>query len=505
MTGLPILAALLLSGGLPARAADPQVWLDHLNDDLLPFWSDPFASGTPAGAFAGELCNDGSEPVPDPPDLHGLICPGVQSWGSDYRPRQTLVAQSRQVYSYATAFLMTGERRWLDLARAGAAWQFDALFDPDPGLFNGLRWPDDGSTLFHEADSQKQAYGLLGPSFVYFLTGDATLGARITATEATFDTLYRQPETGSYSRWPNEGSPGLGLVSHLDQLNSYMAQLARHGPLAGRDQWRDKAVALVRYIRATYYDPTTGMYRKQADQPLGSLANLDYGHAIKALWFTDQVAALTGDGELQRFARDNARRVLDLAWDETLGTWRTTLDANGAEMDTGSWWIHAELDQYAAVLARTDPEIARRLALARSYWLTVYVDGQDHGIWATVDLPGAAPVTTASKHWEWKAGFHSFEHALVSYLADSAAASGEVTLYFARRPDSPDDALPYGYTATGMTLGDPLGTTDQIWPVTLSGLSYADIPAVPLPGSGLLTLGGGAMLVAAGRSRAGRG
>lgn len=91
-------------------------WKTHLTDELLSFWSAPGAAGTPPGAFPGRLCNDGTVPV------SGTSCSGVPRW-MDAESR-TLVAHSRQVFSYAIAFHMTGDTAWLDLAEAGLEDQF---------------------------------------------------------------------------------------------------------------------------------------------------------------------------------------------------------------------------------------------------------------------------------------------------------------------------------------------------------------------------------------------
>ncbi|WP_159458489.1 AGE family epimerase/isomerase [Roseisalinus antarcticus] len=489
---------------LPAAAqdvADPDTWLRHLTQDLLPFWS--AAEGDPAGNFPGRLCNDGSLPTP------GVACGGVSAWQAS-NPRRTLVAQSRQVFSYAVAFHMTGDTAWLDLARAGAHDQFDTFLNTDTGIFNevydvntGDSWTGSGG-----ANSQKQAYGLLGPTFLHYLTGDAELGQQIDAVSQELTATFRDPATGGWRAVPGAAGPGNRIVSHLDQLNAWQTLLAANAPLADREAIVTDALETARYLREAFYDPTTGLFRRTRDTPAGTLANADLGHSIKAAWFIDQSAKLAGDTELERFALQTAAGVLDLAW-RTDGAWTTGYDAEGNPDDAAVWWSWAELDQYAASLAIERPQMRDRLMETQAYWLEHFVDDADGGIWGIVDLASNTPDTGYSKHWEWKAGFHSFEHALISYLSSSARQDGTAELFFARPGGVLPETLAYGFTADPFTV-PPVSlfaaAESPVQRVELTGLTYgtAALSAVPVPAGAVLLLSALALLRLGGRRRPAR-
>src|SRR6056297_385794 len=118
-------------GDTQGQAAPGDRWRAHVLDDLLPFWDDGAIGNSPGGSFPGRLCNDGALPVA------GVACDGVTARQAS-NPRQFLVGQSRQVYSYAVAFHLTGDPKYLDIARKGADYLFDedAFFDRSTGLFN---------------------------------------------------------------------------------------------------------------------------------------------------------------------------------------------------------------------------------------------------------------------------------------------------------------------------------------------------------------------------------
>ncbi|MEP4196305.1 MAG: AGE family epimerase/isomerase [Aliishimia sp.] len=465
----------------------PERWQIHLTEDLLPFWDDPAAIGTPIGSFAGNLCNDGTAP------LSGTSCTGVSSFRASH-PQQTLVSQSRQVFSYAVAFHMTGQQAYLDLAQAGLEYQFDTFLDADTGLFHEVLDISTG-TLSSQFNSQKQAYGLLGASFVHYLTGDADLYARIAPIQQTIQTSYRDPSVGSYRPSLTQALPADTIAHHLDQLNTYQTLLASQAPLADRSTLQADALQTAQYLRDAFYDPTTNLMKPTLTTEDGSLANADYGHSIKSFWFIDQTAKLAGDTELSRFAQNAAKALFETAYREDMGAWHTNLDDSGIPSDQSHWWGFAELNQYAASLAIEDPSLRETLAATQSYWLENFVDGENGGIWDSVNTASGEADTEAAKHRQWKSGFHSFEHVLINYLSASAIEDGTADLFFARS-DLSELELAYGFSGDlSFEDLDPFAD-NAVQQVTVSNLTYATALApVPLPAP-LWLLAGSCLLLA---------
>ena len=486
--------------------ADPDRWQRHLSEDLLPFWSSPAATGSPAGAFPGRRCNDGSLPVP------GVSCSGVSAFQAS-NPVQTLVAHSRQVFSYGVAFHMTGDRTWLDLARAGLDYQFSTFLDPSTGLFFESHTVNTGATgpADIHRQSQKQAYGLLGPSFIYYLTRDADLFQQISGVKQAIDDTFFDPETGAYRFVAGSEPPGHRIVDHLDQLNSYKVLMAQQAPAAYRQAWQAEALKTAHFLKDNFYDPTTGLFKATLGTPDGSVARADFGHAIKSLWFIDQIAEMTGDRALAEFAKEAADGVLSMAYIEEAGAWGLGFDADETPDNRGVWWVHAELDQYMSALAIDRPEYRDKLAVTQAYWLEKYVDHEHGGIWTLVDPETGEPDRNASKHWEWQAGFHSFEHALISYLSAGAMAGEDLPLYFARPEGSTEFDLAYGYSAASAlveTLPDAaplasaqLDSSGPVQRVTYSGLGYGSQTVTPVPAPPALALFAVALVCLAGLRR----
>jgi hypothetical protein len=160
----------------------------------------------------------------------------------------------------------------------------------------------------------------------------------------------------------------------------------------------------------------------------------DFGHTIKAYWMLSLIGRVIGDGALSGFARDNAAEILHRAFLPDTGSWATqpTCDPAPHDLDrTSTWWMAAELDQAALTLGLAAPRLLSYLPLTYRFWTWHMVDHAHGEVWDEVALPGLAP--RLPKVHLWKNGFHTAEHALVGYIAASAARSAPVTLHFAFR------------------------------------------------------------------------
>jgi mannose/cellobiose epimerase-like protein (N-acyl-D-glucosamine 2-epimerase family) len=455
----------------------------HVRNDLLGYWSQVITSGQAAsGAFPGQLCDDGGLRNP----------PACRAGAARY-----LVSQSRQVYSYTVAFQMTDDPQYLAFAKAGIAEMEAQFTDPATGLYSSL--PGGAAVL----DAQQQAYGLLGPSYYAYVTGDADVQARVEATAATISATFRDPATGA---WGKTGTPAAGdtlrLVDQLDQLNAYMTLMAATAPEAAtRAAFLQDGLETAAFIldNFSFDDPASGLIKQATTASESDGAN--YGYAIKALWFVDQIAVLAGDDALSQTARDRATVVLGQAM-QADGAWAGGLRPDGTPETDVDWWGYAEIDQFAAslALASGDPALIAQVEAAQLYWLNTYVDPDDHGIYASIDiltwlpnLTGTEPSVQDRKQTEWHAGFHSFEHALISYMTQAGIAGEDVTLYFGENADP--SLLPYGFSYAALSVSPVNRDGAAMLQATYSGLTYTTLTAVPLPAGAVLLLSALGLLV----------
>lgn len=432
------LLALLMASAAAMAGSDElpggDLWLQHVTRDLLPFWNSADALGSPVGDFPTFRCNDGklfkaSAPCPELANPPAWIKPEI---GREY-----LRMKARQTYAYGVAFHLTGDPRYLEAARAGARYTLGWL-NSEHGA---PAWVKDGKAAsYQETTAQDQSYAVVGIAMLYYLTRDPELERALIAHEKF---IFKAFWDGQHLRWlPNgvEGAEGSRdeLVAQLDQLNAYMLLVTPYLPAQERTRWQADIRKLCDVIVARYHDTQSGFFfgtRGAADSEKPGSRHNDFGHTIKSYWMLTLAGRELGDAKLENFAKQGARKVLERAWVVGTRSWGSQWTENGID-ENKQWWIYAELDQMATTLALEDRSQAKYLSGSWDFWLDRMVDHRNGEVWGWVRADGWIPPDMLKIH-QWKSGYHSFEHALVSYLGAQALAGKPARLHFATgRADS---------------------------------------------------------------------
>lgn len=443
------IAAVVFAGGCGRGRFEPEpvalpageVWVEHLSRDLAPFWLRPEALGTPVGAFPTFRCDDGSLVDPELPCGEMLV---AGPWVSSRLGVEHTRMRSRQTFFYGVAFHLTGEERYLALAKAGVDHlRSNAL---DRAERSAVSWWKDGvaGPPVPARSSQDLAYANLGLAFWAYLTRDPDVMAdALLLHEGIFD-RYDDPERGLL-RWAAGGVGGetarVELVAQLDQVNAYALLLASFAPEPYRSRLRADLARIARILIDRFWSEELGLFHGSLHDPVErgpGARHTDFGHTVKALWMIERTGALLGDAALSTWARERLPALLERAFLPRHGCWATGLRRDGS-LDAGvTWWTAAELDQAAATLALTDRRYTGYLERTWTCWLDRLVDHEDGEVWSWIDLD--RPERRGAKQHLWKNGYHSAEHALVSYLVAQELHGRPATLHFAL----PDGALPEG-------------------------------------------------------------
>ena len=433
---------------VPAVLPAGETWVTHLSRDLAPFWLMPEALGSPVGAFPTFRCDDGRLVDPD------LPCGELQvagPWVFTQIGKEFTRMRSRQTFFYGVAFHLTGEERYLDLAKAGVDHiRAHAL---DRAERSAVSWWKDGEPHppVEARNAQDLAYANLGLAFYAYLTRDpAVLSDALLLYDGIF-ARYDDPALGML-RWAAGGVGGetarVELVAQLDQVNAYALLLAPFVPEPHRSRLRADLARIARILIDRFWSEELGLFRGTLHDPLDSglgSRHTDFGHTIKALWMIERTGALLGDAKLSSWARERIPKVLARAYLPRDGCWASGVTRDGT-IDAGvTWWIAAELDQAAATLSLTDRRYTGYLERTWACWLDVLVDREHGEVWSWADLDH--PERRGAKQHLWKNGYHSAEHALVSYLAAQEIHGKPATLHFAFATTPPREELrPYFFS-----------------------------------------------------------
>jgi mannose/cellobiose epimerase-like protein (N-acyl-D-glucosamine 2-epimerase family) len=429
-------------------------WLSHAIGDLMPFWIHPDALGKPIGAFPTTRCDDGTLPT-----YEKNLCPEIRNNNWLFSDRQRyLVALSRQIYGYGVLFHLTGDAAFMDYMKAGVKYLRENAYDRKGG---GIAQTQNATTGVwgpqrEFRDPQQLAYGLLGISFYYYLTRDPeVLPDILDVKNYIFDNYYNPKLTALNWMLADNGNARADqrkLTAQLDQMNAYLIMLAPALPADQQEDLKWACVSLSYIMIGQLYSPKENVFFLQVDKPsdldLEQTGVTDFGHSIKAMWMIRNTGLMAGDQSLVEFAETNGRRILDRAYLADNGTWASAPKKGGKVDINKSWWIYAELDQFAGSLAMTDPMAARYLPNTHNYFLTYFPDKRYGEIWTTIDGNTNLPLNDQPKAWPWKNAYHSLEHAMVGYITSQQIFGEPVTLYYNFKSKPEDGTIrPYYYSA----------------------------------------------------------
>lgn len=478
---LPVLAlgVLLAAAACDRRPFEPaaaplppgDAWVAHLSRDLAPFWLRPEALGSPVGAFPTFRCDDGTLVDPDLPCGEVLL---AGPWVTSQLGKEFTRMRSRQTFFYGVAFHLTGEEKYLALAKAGVDHLREHALDRESRSVVSWWKGEEAHPPVEARNAQDLAYANLGLAFYAYLTRDPGV---LEDTLLLYDGIFErhdEPRTGLV-RWAAGGvgseTARVELVAPLDQVNAYGLLLASVAPEPHRERLRADLARIARVLVDRFWSEELGLFHGTLHDPLergpGS-RHTDFGHTVKALWMIERTGALLRDAALASWARERMPSVFARAFLPRDGCWASGLRRDGS-LDAGvTWWIAAELDQAAATLALTDRRYTAYLEKTWACWLERLVDREHGEVWSWVDLDD--PARRGAKQHLWKNGYHSAEHALVSYLTSQELHGRPATLHFAFASPPPREELrPYFFAGEAVAVEDgPPGSRPELRHVKVS-------------------------------------
>jgi mannose/cellobiose epimerase-like protein (N-acyl-D-glucosamine 2-epimerase family) len=465
-----------------------ETWLRHHREDLLPYWDLPAAYGTPPGNF---------------PSFRGRA--GEVLTASPNRGVSTL---GRGVYGYSLSFMLTGDERYLTLARAGLDWIEEHAEDAD-GLYFGTltdKGAQAGNTL--PVRNRRDLFDLasigLGYAAYFSATRDPEAEAKLLEIRDLIFDRYYVPANDADSTTPRMRD-ALRLGSEVDlmvdggDITNWLVPatgifLPSHALLtdpARRDQFRDDLRKLTDGLIARHKnDPAAAnpwmfwgrtLLRGDYDAP-----QTDFGHTLKSYQMIHNANQVFADRPWNGLA-DDRTAMLERAWDDEASRWNLKLlapDGVAVEPDSG-WWVHDEADQLLAAMDLADGYAnADRLARSTQTFLDIYVDRDPaYPVRETFSRVAREGLEGDDrKSFFGKNMYHNFEHAMVLYLHGQQMAGLPARLHYAFPQEQAltTVAKPYWFDATGELRTDA-GPSAVLPGHELVTVDFTGIGQVPLP------------------------
>ncbi|MBK6429909.1 MAG: AGE family epimerase/isomerase [Anaerolineae bacterium] len=395
------------------------------------------------------------------------------------RYRQETDTISRLVYGFATAYMLTGNDRFLEGAERGTEYLRDHMrfYDRDENIvywYHGIdvegrrekkvfasEFGDDLDAI----PAYEQIYALAGPIQTYRVSGDPRILRDAELTVDLFDRFFLDREKGGY-------------FSHLDPI-TLDARSEALGPNRGKKNWNsvgDHAPAYLinlwlatgeeRYGKMLEYtfDTITAHFQDYEHSPfVQEKFHEDWshdsthmwqqnrgvvGHNLKIAWNLLRMFGAQPKPEYEAFARKIGAIMPSVGGDQQRGGWYDVMERNPAPgeslhhfafHDRKAWW-----QQEQGILAYLilhgvlgDEEYLRLARESSAFYNAFFLDHDDGAVYFNVMASGVPYLmgTERLKGSHSMSGYHSFELCYLAQVYTNLLITKQpLTLYFKPLP-----------------------------------------------------------------------
>jgi mannose/cellobiose epimerase-like protein (N-acyl-D-glucosamine 2-epimerase family)/anti-anti-sigma regulatory factor len=372
--------------------------------------------------------------------------------------RQETDTISRLVYGFSTAYLMTGEDRFLEAAEKGTAYLRDHMRSADIGgdvvyWAHGIDVDGSGERKilasefgddYNAIPAYEQIYALAGPTQTYRVTGDPRIWYDIESTVRLFDSYYADPVQGGYFSHldPVTLDPRSETLGHNrarknwnsvgDHAPAYLinAYLASGDPVLLEFLTRT-ADTIVKFfpdfenspfVNEKFHEDWTPDHHWNWQQNRAVV-----GHNLKIAWNLIRVQNVSPDPSYVELAEKIAGIMPTVGCDLQRGGWYDVMERAtppGKELhrfvwhDRKAWWQQEQAILAYLILSGTGgkPEHTKLARESTAFYSTWFLDQDSGGVYFNVQANGL-PYLLGNERMKGShsmSGYHSFE---LAYLA----------------------------------------------------------------------------------------
>ena len=367
---------------------------------------------------------------------------------------------SRLVYGFATAYLMTGEERFLEAAEKGTEYLREHMrfLDLEEGIVYWYHGIDVQGTReqkifasefgddYHAIPAYEQIYALAGPIQTYRITGDPRILEDAELTVKLFDEFFRdQSEYGGYfshidpitldprsdalgqnqakKNWNSIGDHApaylinlwlaTGKSEYAEMLENTFDSIIQRFP-----DYQNSPFVQERFYEDWSKDTTWGWQQDRAV----------VGHNLKIAWNLMRMNSLKSKAEYTNLATKIASIMPQVGSDRQRGGWYDVVERVLSKNETvhrfvwhdrKAWWQQEQAILAFLILAgvRENKEYLQLARQAAAFYNAWFLDTEDGGVYFNVlanGIPYLANGNERSKGSHSMSGYHSTE---LCYLA----------------------------------------------------------------------------------------
>jgi mannose/cellobiose epimerase-like protein (N-acyl-D-glucosamine 2-epimerase family) len=431
--------------------------------------------------------------------------------------RQETDTISRLVYGFATAYMMTGEEKFLEAAEKGTEYLRDHMrfYDPDENLiywYHGIDVSGNRETKVFASEfgddymgipAYEQIYALAGPTQTYRVTGDPRILEDAERTIDLFDKYFLDKEKGGY-------------FSHLDPITLDPRSSSLPERNRGKKNWNSVGDHAPAYLINLYlatgepkyadfleytfdtiakyfpdYDNSPFVQEKffedwSKDQTWGWQQNRAVvGHNLKISWNLMRMQSLKPKDDYVKLAEKIAEVMPAAGSDRQRGGWYDVVERTLAEgeehhrfvwHDRKAWWQQEQaILAYLILTGCLHKEEYHRLAReSAAFYNAFFLDHDDGAVFFNV-LANGIPYLMGTERLKGShsmSGYHSFELCyLAAVYTNLLITKQPMDLYF--------NPMPGGFKDNILRVSPDILPTGsiRIASCTIDGEYYSDFDA----------------------------
>ena len=394
-----------------------ELWKAQVLDELIPLWYD-HVQDEEHGAFYMNLSRDW-QPQPSWDKVPAMI--------------------SRQVFSFSAAYLLSGEEKYLEVAREGAEYLLEHAWDQEyGGWFNSLT--QSGTPKDTTKTVPLQLYTNVGLALYYFTSGDERVRSHIEKSLAIRQQHAYDPEYDGYFYALNRDLSVADDNKIKHAHYGYVGSLI-HWYLATRDadflQWEQRLMDLT---ATRMMDPELGWvygYHVKLDrqwQPVlteGEEAVMVGAQLTAALAFL-RLYHQSGEVKYREYGESLGNQAIRKGWDAEGGGWFNYVQRKAPhlpvpKLQMQNWWvqIYGAFLQLQLYHITQDEQYLEQFQKMEEFFVRHFIDREHGGVFASV-TPEGELLGDGRKAAVWHTSYHEIEHGLLNYLY--------LNLYVNRRP-----------------------------------------------------------------------
>lgn len=399
-----LLFSALLVPTLPAQPADSLLqgdfWKAQGLDTVLPGWTEH--AQTDEGVFFAEL---------------------DRTWTPDDSTTQYPGMVARHVFSYATAYLMSGNDAHLQRAERALDFMIEHGWDEEyGGWYNAVS--RSGEVLDETKDLFMQIYATTGLAMYWIATRDDRAETYLQRSRQFMkEHAWDETHGGYVDALNRDGS----VISDQKRFSPQLAPLSGYllylYPATRNSEYLQEAERIMD-LTLTHMQDDRGwiLERFAADWTFlpdhSGNSHINVGHNLEVAWLLLRLYDLTGKEEYRKKGLTLTDKLLDEVFYEETGAWPSHLERQDPTQhrSTTTWWAQAYgnfLQLYAHRVTGEDRylDAFRRGA---QFWNRNFVDKEHGGTMLRAHLDGG--VADGTKAVRTKTSYHAMEHSFLAYL-----------------------------------------------------------------------------------------